>query len=37
MLEMYLLGFIGVMVVGIVAKEYHEEIAEFIMKKIEEE
>jgi len=37
MVEMYLLGLIGVIVVGMVAKEYHEEIIEFIMKKIDEE
>lgn len=37
MLEMYLLGYIGVLVVGFIVKEYHEKIFEFIMKKIDEE
>lgn len=37
MLEMYLLGYIGVLVVGFILKEYQEEISEFIRKKIDEE
>lgn len=37
MLEMYLLGYIGVIVVGFIVKEYQDKISEFIRKKIDEE
>lgn len=37
MLELYLLGIMAVLVIGVIGKEYKEQISDFIMKKIEEE
>lgn len=37
MLELYLIGIMVVATVGVVGKEYKDQISDFIMKKIEEE
>lgn len=37
MLELYLIGIIGVSVIGLIGKAYKDQIAEFIVRKIEEE
>ena len=37
MLELYLIGIIGVAVIGLIGKAYKDQIVDFIMRKIEEE
>lgn len=37
MLELYFIGIMVVAVIGVIGKEYKDQISDFIMKKIEEE
>ena len=37
MLDLYIIGIIGVLTIGLIGKEYKEQISDFIMRKIEEE